>query len=70
MHGAPLGEDERKLTFEQYGLDPEQRFNVPQEVYEIFQQSMLKRANEKEEAWEKLVEDYTSKYPELVKNSN
>lgn len=66
VHGAPLGEDERKLTFEQYGLDPDQRFNVPQEVYEIFQQSMLKRANEKEEAWEKLVEDYTSKYPELA----
>lgn len=47
MHGAPLGEDERKLALENYGLDPEKRFNVPEEVYEIFQQSMLKRANEK-----------------------
>ena len=23
VHGAPLGSDERKLTFEAYGLDPE-----------------------------------------------
>jgi transketolase len=35
VHGAPLGEDERKLTLEAYGLDPEKRFNVPQEVYDI-----------------------------------
>ena len=32
VHVAQLGEDERKLTFEAYGLDPEQRFNVPDEV--------------------------------------
>lgn len=66
VHGAPLGEDERKLALENYGLDPEKRFNVPEEVYEIFQQSMLKRANEKEEAWNKLVEEYSNKYPELA----
>lgn len=66
VHGAPLGEDERKLALENYGLDPEKRFNVPEEVYEIFQQSMLKRANEKEEAWNKLVETYSKDYPELA----
>ncbi|MBF7017200.1 transketolase [Staphylococcus durrellii] len=65
VHGAPLGEDERKLALENYGLDPEQRFNVPDEVYEIFSENMLKRANENEEAWNKLVEEYVSKYPEL-----
>src|SRR5699024_8529510 len=42
VHGAPLGEEERKLALENYGLDPEKRFNVPDEVYEIFQQTMLK----------------------------
>ena len=66
VHGAPLGEDERKLALENYGLDPEKRFNVPEEVYEIFQQSMLKRANKKEEAWNKLVETYSKDYPELA----
>ena len=65
VHGAPLGTDERKLTFEAYGLDPEKRFNVPEEVYEIFQTTMLKRANEHEDEW-KEKETYTEKYPELA----
>src|SRR5699024_2341957 len=66
VHVPPLGEEERKLALENYGLDPEKRFNVPDEVYEIFQQTMLKRANEKEESWNKLVETYSEKYPELA----
>ena len=66
VHGAPLGSDERKLTFEAYGLDPEKRFNVPEEVYEIFQTTMLKRANEHEAAWKALLENYSKQYPELA----
>ncbi|MGA4513769.1 transketolase [Staphylococcus caledonicus] len=66
VHGAPLGDEERKLTFEAYGLDAEKRFNVPEEVYEIFQTTMLKRANENEEAWKERLEEYTKKYPELA----
>ncbi|SUM71938.1 transketolase [Staphylococcus hominis] len=66
VHGAPLGTDERKLTFEAYGLDPEKRFNVPEEVYEIFQTTMLKRANEHEDEWKEKLEAYTEKYPELA----
>lgn len=66
VHGAPLGSDERKLTFEAYGLDPEKRFNVPEEVYEIFQTTMLKRANEHEDAWKALLKNYSKQYPELA----
>lgn len=66
VHGAPLGEDERKLTFEKYGLDPEKHFNVPDEVYEIFQNTMLKRANENEKEWEAKLEEYSKAYPELA----
>lgn len=66
VHGAPLGTDERKLTFEAYGLDPEKRFNVPEEVYEIFQTTMLKRANDHEDEWKEKLETYTEKYPELA----
>ncbi|MCI2899413.1 transketolase [Staphylococcus hominis] len=66
VHGAPLGTDERKLTFEAYGLDPEKRFNIPEEVYEIFQTTMLKRANEHEDEWKEKLETYTEKYPELA----
>ncbi len=65
VHGAPLGEEERELALKAYGLDPSKRFNVPQEVYDIFSETMLKRANEDEAAWEKLVEAYINEYPEL-----
>ncbi len=65
VHGAPLGEEERELALKAYGLDPSKRFNVHQEVYDIFSETMLKRANEDEAAWEKLVEAYTNEYPEL-----
>ena len=65
-HGAPLGEEERALTFKEYGLDPEKRFNVPEDVYEIFKSTMLKRANENEEAWNNMLKNYSEAYPELA----
>ena len=66
VHGAPLGEEERALTFKEYGLDPEKRFNVPEDVYEIFKSTMLKRANENEEAWNNMLKNYSEAYPELA----
>ena len=62
VHGAPLG----ALTFKEYGLDPEKRFNVPEDVYEIFKSTMLKRANENEEAWNNMLKNYSEAYPELA----
>ncbi|MHD0397793.1 transketolase [Staphylococcus simulans] len=67
VHGAPLGEDERTLTLENYNLDPEKRFYVPDEVYDVFNETMLTRATENEEAWKALVEKYSESYPELAK---
>ena len=66
VHGAPLGEEERALTFKEYGLEPEKRFNVPEDVYEIFKSTMLKRANENEEAWNNMLKNYSEAYPELA----
>lgn len=66
VHGAPLGEEERALTFKEYGLDPEKRFNVPEDVYEIFKSTMLKRASENEEAWNNMLKNYSEAYPELA----
>ncbi|MCD8914770.1 transketolase [Staphylococcus simulans] len=66
VHGAPLGEDERTLTLENYKLDPKKRFHVPDEVYDVFNETMLKRANENEDAWKALVEKYSKEYPELA----
>lgn len=64
-HGAPLGEEERELALKAYGLDPSKRFNVPQEVYDIFSNTMLTRANEDETKWNELVEEYAKANPEL-----
>ncbi|MGX0402482.1 transketolase [Staphylococcus epidermidis] len=66
VHGAPLGEEERALTFKEYGLDPEKRFNVHEDVYEIFKSTMLKRANENEDAWNNKLKNYSEAYPELA----
>ena len=66
VHGAPLGAEERKLTFENYDLDPDKKFYVPEEVYEIFQTTMLKRANENEESWNDKLEAYSQQYPQLA----
>ena len=37
-HGAPLGEEEVRLTKQAYGWDPDKHFYVPDEVYEHFDQ--------------------------------
>ncbi|HGH5542064.1 TPA: transketolase [Staphylococcus pseudintermedius] len=66
-HGAPLGEEERNLTFESYNLDPSKHFHVEDEVYDIFNSTMIQRADENEKAWKEKVEQYTEKYPELYK---
>ena len=36
VHGAPLGEEELKATKQALGFDPEQSFQVPSEVYDMF----------------------------------
>src|SRR5699024_5840711 len=64
-HGAPLGEEDREFAYKAYGLDPSKRFNVPQEVYDIFSNKMLTRANEHETKWNELVEEYAKANPEL-----
>jgi transketolase len=37
-HGAPLGEEEVRLTKQAYGWDPDKHFYVPEAVYEHFDQ--------------------------------
>lgn len=66
VHGAPLGEEEAKLTREALGWDYAP-FEVPEEVYEDFKTNVAKRGEESYGAWVKLVEDYKAAYPELAK---
>ncbi|GGM37553.1 transketolase [Paraliobacillus quinghaiensis] len=64
-HGAPLGADEIKLTKEFYGWDHED-FHVPEDVYQDFEEKIVKRGKESEESWNKLFAEYKDAHPELA----
>lgn len=62
-HGAPLGEDEIKLTKKAYGWPENEKFYVPDEVRKVFADTMGKRGKEASTAWSKLFADYQAKFP-------
>ncbi|MBO0993027.1 transketolase [Bacillus sp. SD088] len=66
VHGAPLGEDEMKLTKEYYKWTYEEDFHVPAEVYELFEKTIIKNGQEKESEWENRLAKYKQAYPELA----
>ncbi len=70
-HGEPLGEDEIKGTKRNYGWPENEKFLVPGEVTEHFNQGIGKRGRELRDAWMALYEQYKAKYPreadELIK---
>ncbi len=63
-HGAPLGEDEIRLTKQAYGWPEDAKFLVPSEVTEYFQNTLGKRGAEQREAWDSLFEQYKAEFPE------
>lgn len=65
VHGSPLGEEEVKLTKEFYGW-PDKTFYVPDDVKEYMQQA-VDRGKVQEDAWNKQLENYKAKYPDLAK---
>jgi len=62
-HGAPLGEDEVKLTKEHYGWKHDE-FHVPDEVYDDFREKIAEDGKNAEQEWNGLFETYKEKYPE------
>ena len=65
-HGAPLGEDEIKLMKKKFGWDPEKTFHVPEEVADHMREA-LERGKEAEGKWNKMLEQYGKKHPDLAK---
>ena len=65
-HGAPLGEDEVRLTKEFYGWPPDEHFLVPPEVPKHFDAHLGKRGRTLRDAWQKKFAKYAEKYPELA----
>ncbi len=66
-HGEPLGEEEIRLTKQNYGWPkPDEKFYVPDGVREHFAAGMGKRGKELRTAWFALFERYKKDYPELA----
>jgi len=63
-HGAPLGEDEIRLTKEAYGWAPDELFRVPDEVIEHFRRGIGARGRNAFETWTAKFAQYKAKYPE------
>lgn len=62
-HGAPLGEEEVKLTKAALGFDPEQQFHVPQEVYDIFTRMSI-GPKRKHGTWRRVFKEWSKAHPE------
>jgi len=65
-HGAPLGEDEVKLTKDSYKWEHEP-FHVPADVYQDFETKVQTKGAEAEANWNDLFNQYKEAYPELAK---
>ena len=65
-HGAPLGEDEVRLTKEKLGWPADEKFRVPDKVLKAFRKSVDK-GKKAEAAWQKKYIAYAKKQPELAK---
>lgn len=65
-HGEPLGEEEIRLTKQNYGWPEEAKFLVPEEVPAHFRSGMGARGKAAHEAWATMFHAYREKYPELA----
>ncbi|MEX2600534.1 MAG: transketolase [Balneolaceae bacterium] len=61
-HGAPLGEEEIRLTKKNLNCDPDKKFYIPDEVYEQFRRAMPK-GDELENEWNKKVKSFRAAHP-------
>lgn len=64
-HGSPLGEEEIKLTKENYGWDPEKKFFIPEEALEVFRKE-IDKGNKAESEWEARIESFKQTEPKLA----
>ncbi len=65
-HGEPLGDEEVRLTKENYSWPTEPSFLVPDGVYDCFADRIGKRGAELCAAWSATFEKYAAAYPELA----
>ncbi len=61
-HGAPLGDEEIRLTKERFGMDPDKKFHIPDEVKKEMRKA-VQRGNELETAWKSNLKEYQKVFP-------
>jgi len=61
-HGAPLGEDEVRLTKENLGMPPDETFYVPERVRQLFA-SRLRSVKRHANKWNRLFKEYEQAEP-------
>jgi transketolase len=66
-HGEPLGEDEVRLAKRSYEWPEDEKFLVPEGVYEHFAAGVGARGASLRREWTELLEAYRIKHPELAK---
>ena len=66
-HGAPLGEEEVRLTKRAYGWPEDQKFLVPDEVPAHFRANIGARGQGLRQAWETRYAEYARQFPEQAK---
>lgn len=66
VHGAPLGEEEVKLTKEFFKFPTDKSFYVPDEVYEFYQDVQNEKLKEYQN-WLDIFEKYKNQYPDEAK---
>jgi len=65
VHGAPLGEEEVRLTKENLGWPPDAQFLIPDEALAHFRQA-IPRGQAWEAEWQRLFDRYAAQYPDLA----
>ena len=63
-HGAPLGDDEIKLTKKFYGWPENEKFLVPPEVPAYFAEKVGARGAAAHKKWQETFDKYRAKYPQ------
>ncbi len=62
-HGEPLGDAEIVLTKKFYGWPEDQKFLVPDGIYNHFKQGIEQRGSQAHAAWNSLFAEYKKKFP-------
>ncbi|KAF9009355.1 transketolase [Cyathus striatus] len=62
VHGSPLKADDIEALKSKYGFAPDQKFQVPQETYDLYSE-FGKRGSALESEWNSLLQAYGQKFP-------